>query len=122
MKNNNLSNSQVSRYENLKNKLGNIGIILQGTITPRTITRDNQKKPGRKKVFGPYYQWTFKVKGKTTTVNLSASQAKSYQKAINNYRKMRNITQKMKDISLEICENSSVGVIKRNPKGIMKKA
>ena len=122
MKNNNLSNSQISRYENLKNKLGNMGIILQGTITPRTITRDNPKKPGRKKVFGPYYQWTFKVKGKTITVNLSASQAKFYQRAINNYRKMRNITQKMKDISLEICENSSVGVIKRNSKGIMKKA
>lgn len=122
MKNINLSNSQINRYEKLKNQLRNIGLILQGTITPRTIVRENKKKSDEKKTFGPYYQWTFKTKGKTTTVNLTASQAKSYQKAINNYRKMGKITQKMKMISLEICENSSVGVVKRKSKNIRKKA
>ena len=119
MKNNNPSDVQVNRYENLKNQLQHIGFILQGTITPRTIIKKNS---GGNKIFGPYYQWTFKTNGKTTTVNLTPSQAKYYQKAINNYKKLRKITEKMKHTSLIICENSSVGVAKRKSGSMINRA
>ena len=71
-------------YENQKNKLEEIGLVLQGTISLRNIIKHNPQKQEKKRILGPYYQWTFKEKGKTLTVNLTASQAKSYQKAINN--------------------------------------
>ncbi len=116
MKNNQSLDAMQRRYESLKKRLGNIGLVLQGTITQRNIVRDDPEKPGRKKVLGPYYQWTFKEKGKTTTVNLTASQANIYQKAINNYRKMIDISRKMINISLEICEKSTIGVKKRKSK------
>ena len=105
-----------SRHEKLAAKLANTGPILQGTITERTIVRDDPQKPEKEKAYGPYYQWTWKKEGKTVTVNLTASQAKVYQKAINNHRKMENILKQMRDISLKICENTTIGVKKRKVK------
>lgn len=97
------------RYGKLENKLAQTGLILQGTITERSI----EHKDNPEKIYGPYYQWTWKKEGKTVTVNLTASQAKVYQKAINNHRKMENILKQMRDISLKICENTTIGVKKR---------
>ena len=74
------------------------------------------QKPGKQKKYGPYYQWTRKRRGKTVTVNLTASQAKVYQRAIDNHRKMEKIMQEMRALSLQICENSTEGVKKRKPR------
>ena len=107
--------SMYRHYERLKKRLEGIGLVLQGTISPRNIIKQDSHKLGNKRVLGPYYQWTFKEKGKTLTVNLTASQAKTYQKAINNYRRMKSIIQEMRSISLTICEKTTVGVKKRKP-------
>jgi hypothetical protein len=101
------------RYDRLAVRLGNIGLVLQGTITRRTIEREDPDAPGRQKTYGPYYQWTRKQRGKTVTVNLTASQAKVYQRAIDNHRKMEDILQKMRILSLQICEATTQGVQKR---------
>jgi len=58
-----------------------MGLVLQGTITPRSIPRPDPDAPDRIKIDGPYYQWTFKQAGKTVTVNLTAAQARVYQKS-----------------------------------------
>ena len=101
------------RYDRLAVRLGKIGLVLQGTITRRTIEREDPDAPGRQKTYGPYYQWTRKQRGKTVTVNLTASQAKVYQRAIDNHRKMEDILQKMRVLSLQICEATTKGVKKR---------
>lgn len=97
------------RYEKLAEKLAQTGLILQGTITERSI----EHKDNPEKIYGPYYQWTWKKEGKTVTVNLTASQAKVYQKAIDNHRKMENIIQQMRNTSLQICEATTESVKKR---------
>ena len=104
------------RYERLRTELGKIGLILQGTITERTIEREDPANPGTKKTYGPYYQWTWKHKGKTTTVNLTGPQAKAYQKAIINHRKMEKTLKEMRALSLKICEATTKGVKKRKSK------
>jgi len=101
------------RYARLTARLAKLGPVLQGTITERTIQRDDPERPGRKKNYGPYYQWTFKRNGKTVTVNLTSSQAKAYQKAIDNHRKMEDILQEMRELSLSILEKTTKGVEKR---------
>lgn len=103
----------TKRYNRLTQKLAKLGPILQGTITERSIARPDPADAQKEKIYGPYYQWTWKRKGKTVTVNLSASQAKAYGRAINNHRKMEEILQKMRDLSLEILESSTEGVRKR---------
>jgi len=101
------------RYERLKEQLSGPGLILQGTIRPRKILRDDPKRPGSRKAYGPYHQWTFKREGKTVTVNLTPEQAKAYQKAIDNHGKMEKVLRRMRTLSLQILEETTKGVKKR---------
>jgi hypothetical protein len=101
------------RYERLVRRLGKVGPILQGTITQRTINREGVRSPGESKTYGPYYQWTWKQDGKTVTVNLTASQAKAYQRAIENNQRLQKLIQEMRNLSTLICEASTKGVRKR---------
>ena len=98
-----------TRYDALADELKRTGLILQGTITARTIEdRDNNYK-----IYGPYYQWTRKIRAKTVTVNLTHSQAKAYQTAIDNNKKLEKIIKEMRTLSLKICEANTRGVKKR---------
>jgi hypothetical protein len=99
------------RLERLRRKLGKIGPVLQGTITERVVVRDTRGEAGKR--YGPYYQWTTKKHGKTVTVNLARRQAKSFQKAIDNHRELERIVSEMRDLSLEILEQTTAGVQKR---------
>ena len=101
------------RYRQLAARLAKLQVMVQGTITERTIERELAAAPGKKKVYGPYYQWTFKQKGKTVTVNLAIKQAQAYQRAIEEHRKMENIVNEMRQLSLKILEMKTVGVVKR---------
>jgi len=105
------------RYEGLAARLAKMGPILQGTITERTITKSDPDDPKRTRTIGPYYQWTFKRDAKTVTVNLSASQAKTYQKAIDNNRKLEGIVQEMRTLSRTILEAKTEGVKRRKSRG-----
>jgi hypothetical protein len=102
-----------TRYRRLAERLGRLDLVLQGTITERTIVRDDPKRPEGKRDYGPYYQWTWKKKGKTVTVNLSKSQSKVYQNAIDSHRKMETILDEMRSLSLAILEATTEGVKKR---------
>ena len=103
-------------YAQLTARLAKTGLVLQGTITKRSIVREDPEAPGHEKTYGPYYQWTFKRKAKTVTVNLTASQAKTYTRAIDNHRKMEQILAEMRKLSLEILEAKTPGVKKRKPR------
>ncbi len=110
--------TQMERnYQRLAARLAKLQVMVQGTITERTIERDIDTSPGEKKIYGPYYQWTFKDKGKTVTVNLAPDQAKKYQRAIDEHRKMEGIVEEMRQLSRKILEMKTVGVRKRKRGG-----
>ncbi len=98
------------RYARLSTRLAKTGSILKGTITERLIEK---RKDGQTTTIGPYYQWTFKRHGKTVTVNLSASQAKQFQKAIDNNKVVEETLREMRDLSRQILEATTKGVIRR---------
>ena len=102
----------MARYEALATQLSKTGLILQGTITERSIESEEDKE----KVYGPYYQWTRKIRQKTVTVNLSRSQAKVYKKAIDNNKKLEKIIKEMLALSMKILEATTEGVKKRKSK------
>ena len=101
------------RYARLAARLGQTGLLLQGTITRRTVVREAKTAGGKRRKYGPYYQWTWKREGKTTTVNLTAAQAKAYQKAIDNNRKVRQLIGEMRKRSLELLEATTPSVKRR---------
>jgi len=104
------------RYARLTARVARLGLVLQGTITERTIVHPARADPHRRKVYGPYYQWTWKQEGKTVTVNLSASQARAFQRAIDNQRKLTALLGEMRTVSRQILEATTVGVNKRKPR------
>jgi len=101
------------RYERLAARLARPGLIVQGTITERTITKQDPRNPGQPKTIGPYYQWTFKRSAKTVTVNLSASQRKPFQKAIDNNQSLEALLAQMRELSRQILEATTQGVQRR---------
>lgn len=104
------------RYARLANRLGKVRLLLQGTITQRTLVRPTASTPKKKKRYGPYYQWTWKHEGKTVTVNLTASQARAYQRAIDNHRKLEMQLGELRALSLQILEATTVSVKRRQPR------
>lgn len=103
------------RYERLAARLTRLGPIVQGTITERSITKSSPRAPHCERTLGPYYQWTFKRNAKTVTVNLSASQVKPFQRAIDANRKLEDLLTQMRDLSRQILEDTTHGVKKRKP-------
>jgi hypothetical protein len=105
--------SAQQRYQRLVAQLARLELIAQGTITERVIVRPDPQTRSRKKEYGPYYQWTWKREGKTVTINLTAAQAKEFQKAIDQQRRLEKILQQMRKLSLDILVQSTVGVVRR---------
>ena len=99
-----------SEMEKERRKLARAGLLLNGSIAEVKVSRGGK---GKERTYGPYYQWTFKKKGKTVTVNLSASQKKAFMKAIDNNRKVENALDRMRALSREILDASTKGVKKR---------
>jgi hypothetical protein len=105
--------SLQNQYRRLIEEVGRIGLIALGTITPRLITRPDPEDKRRKKTYGPYYQWTYKLQGKTVTVNLTKEQAVEFRKAIDNQRRLEAILSEMLALSRTILQNTTVGVRRR---------
>jgi hypothetical protein len=101
------------RYARLAARLTQPGLLLQGNITQRTIARPDTQDPEHPKTIGPYYQWTFKRNAKTVTVNLSASQLKPFNKAIDSNRQLEVLLTDMRELSREILEATTKGVQRR---------
>lgn len=99
-------------FERMATQLGKTRWVLVGTIRPRQLPA---KHGASRKLLGPYYQWTFKEAGKTVTVNLSASQVKPFQRAIDQQRRAENLLARMRSLSRQFLEATTQGVKRRNP-------
>lgn len=99
-----------NRYETLKTRIRRLGLLLVGTITQRMDRRPDPKNPSKVQHYGPYYQWTFKEKGKTKTVNLTAQQAPLFGQAIRNHRALEKTILEMRKLSLNILQTTTKGV------------
>jgi len=80
------------QYEQLRQRLGQIGYLSQGSVQDRTGRVGG----------GAGYQWTRKVAQKTVTVALTQDQFKLLQQATDNYRQLRQLLQQMEMLSRKI--------------------
>ncbi len=104
------------RHARLTAQMGKLGLVLQGTITQRTIERESPEEPGKCRTYGPYYQWTYKQQGKTVTVNLTEAQATIYQEAIDEHRKLEKLLEDLRATSRWILDATTPGVARRKPR------
>jgi hypothetical protein len=101
------------RLETLKRSLLSVGPIAQGSILKRTIRREAPRRPGETKNYGPYYQWTRKIAGRTAIQNLTESQARKYAGAIRENRRLEQTVAEMRTVSLKFLDLTTQGVAKR---------
>jgi hypothetical protein len=103
------------RFARLAARIGKSGWILLGTLHERRIPRPRIRATAAK-TYGPYYQWTFRQKGRTITVNLSASQVSLFRRAIQRQRALEKILSEMRSLSRSYLEATTRGVPKRKPR------
>jgi hypothetical protein len=92
------------RFEQLKQELLALGYVRPGSLVRRFMPCGNPTcrcMAAPPQLHGPYYQWSYKMKGKTKTVRLSEEQARLCLQWIRNHRQMRRVVRKMEQISLK---------------------
>ena len=90
------------RFRQARQELHQLEYFLKGTVLKRMMKcgqpncvchRDASQR------HGPYFEWTYKVKGKTVNVKLSPQTAPLYQAATKQHRKLKTILAKMERLS-----------------------
>ena len=80
------------RFRQARQELQQLGYFLKGTVLKRMMKcgqpncvchRDATQR------HGPYFEWTYKVKGKTVNVKLSPQAAPLYRNATKQHRKLK---------------------------------
>ena len=90
------------RYRQLRQHLGGIGYISQGTVFQRAPTQQ-----------GSRYVWTRKVAAKTVTVALSKEQYEWLRRAVANQRELQRIVERMQTLSRQVLFRTVCGVSRR---------
>ena len=90
------------RFRQARQQLLRLEYFLKGTVSKRMMQCGHancacHRDPSRR--HGPYFEWTYKVKGKTVNVKLSPQAAPLYQAATKQHRKLKAVLAKMERLS-----------------------
>jgi hypothetical protein len=90
------------RFRQTRDELHQLGHFLKGTVSKRMMKCGqptcacHQDAAHR---HGPYFEWTYKVKGKTVNVKLSPQAAPLYLAATKQHRKLKALLSRMERLS-----------------------
>ena len=95
----------AQHFQELKADLSQIEYFSKGTLLARMIRCGKPqcacgKDPGKR--HGPYYEWTYKARGKTVTVRLAPEAAPFFRAATRQYRKLKTILDRMETLSRQV--------------------
>lgn len=91
-----------SRFRQTRQQLQQVDYFLKGTVLKRMMkcgqpTCACQRDPSRR--HGPYFEWTYKLQGKTVSVKLSPPAAPLYQAATKQHRQLKVVLARMERLS-----------------------
>jgi len=89
-------------FRQARQQLHQLGYFLKGTVLKRMMKCGHpncacQRDSSRR--HGPYFEWTYKVKGKTVNVKLTAQTAPLYQAATQQHRQLKAALSRMERLS-----------------------
>jgi hypothetical protein len=90
------------RFRQARQELHDLDYFLKGTVLKRMMKCGHPNcacQSDDSKRHGPYFEWTYKVKGKTVNVKLSPQAAPLYQAATKQHRKLKTVLAKMERLS-----------------------
>ena len=91
-----------SRFRQVRQQLQQLEYFLKGTVLKRMMKCGHpncacHRDPSQR--HGPYFEWTYKVKGKTVNVKLSPKAAPLYQAATKQHSKLKAALARMERLS-----------------------
>jgi len=92
----------AQRFRQAQKELLQLDYFLKGTVLKRTIQCGKpqcacHRDPARR--HGPYFEWTYKVAGKTVNVKLSPQAAPLFQSATKQHRKLKALLVRLEKLS-----------------------
>jgi len=95
--------AQRRRFEELKRELQQLEYFCKGTVLERRMKCGKAQcachsDPAKR--HGPYFEWTYKVRGKTVNVKLTPETAPLYQAASRQHRKLKTALNRLERLSL----------------------
>jgi hypothetical protein len=90
------------RFRHALQELQQLDYFLKGTVLKRMMKCGRPQCACRSdpaKRHGPYFEWTYKVKGKTVNVTLSPQAAPLYQAAARQHRKLKIVLARLERLS-----------------------
>lgn len=91
------------RFQELRRELERLEYFCKGTVLKRLMKCGKAQCACRRdpaKRHGPYFEWTYKAKGKTVNVKLTAETAPLYTAAAQQYRKLKALLSRLERLSL----------------------
>ena len=94
--------SAVQRFSLARQELYQLDFFLKGTVLKRMMKCGKpqcacHRDPAQR--HGPYFEWTYKVAGKTVNVKLSPKAAPLYQAATRQHRKLKTVLARLERLS-----------------------
>ena len=91
-----------SRFRQTRQQLQQVDYFLKGTILKRMMKCGQPTCPCQRDAsqrHGPYFEWTYKLKGKTVSVKLSPQVAPLYLAATKQHRQLKAVLARMERLS-----------------------
>src|SRR5499427_1225551 len=92
----------AQRFQTLKREFQQLEYFCKGTLLRRMMKCGKAQCACRhdpSKRHGPYFEWTYKAKGKTINVKLTPETAPLYQAASRQYRKLKTALNRLERLS-----------------------
>jgi hypothetical protein len=92
----------TQRYTHLRQQLQEVAYFSKGTVLERKMKCGQpgcvcHQDPSKR--HGPYWEWTYKARGKTVNVKLDSETGPLYQAACQQYRKLKALLNRLERIS-----------------------
>lgn len=92
----------AQRFAQLRQQLQELGYFCKGTVLQRRMKCGQpscacHRDPSQR--HGPYWEWTYKVRGKTVNVRLSPEAGPIYQAASRQYRKLKSLLTRLERVA-----------------------
>ena len=100
----------TQRFLELRRGLEQIDYFCKGTVLKRMMKCGKAQCACRQdpaKRHGPYFEWTYKAKGKTVNVKLTPEVMPLFRAASHQYRKLRSLLNRLENLSLTVLRHQA---------------
>jgi hypothetical protein len=96
------SDRYAQRFAELRRRLQDLEYFCKGTVLERRMKCGQpncacQRDPAKR--HGPYWEWTYKLRGKTVNVKLAPSAGPLYKAAARQYRSLKSLINRLERLS-----------------------